>query len=492
MYLREGSQRAPDVSPVYLLEELTAALLVSLSVRDRMAATLDFFVPAHAQGGTLCIEGGQVQNHVLSAGRRSGTPRTVPLRCGERRIGFMQLDMQETPDSLSDETLTLLAERITVALVNSLAYEREQRASFAFQYAALTAELPSVPGFRLDAMYEAGRSEALIGGDWYDAFSLDDGRLIVTVGDIMGSGLPAAVAMVNIRQSLRTVGLLHPDPVLMLEAANRTLLAEFPDRLATTFVALIDPITHTCSYANAGHPPPLLRLSDGTTIDLSTHGVPLGVPTFTAHLRTDHLLLPPSSLLLLYTDGLTEAQRRPAEGEALLRQMLTALEHTTEMLPKELYKELLVDGAHDDVAIMSVFVEPHLDIPRWRVDPHWSDAGRRVRSEIRDVLAREGLDEERLSGFDVIYAEIVGNLIRHAGGTAEFLLQRQPDRFVLHVLDKGPGFQISPRLPNDLFSENGRGLYLIAKLADGFSVERRPGGGSHARISLLNVKGAHT
>lgn len=107
------------------------------------------------------------------------------------------------------------------------------------------------------------------------------------------------------------------------------------------------------------------------------------------------------------------------------------------------------------------------------------------------MLALEGLDEEQLSAFDVIYAETVANLIRHAGGTAEFLLQRQPDRFVLHVLDKGPGFQISPRLPNDLFSENGRGLYLIAKLADGFSVERRPGGGSHARISILTAKGAH-
>ena len=491
MYLREGPQRGPDVGQVYLLEELTAALLVSLGVRDRMAATLGFFVPAYAQGASLCIEDEQLQNHVLCAGRRCSTPRTVPLRCGERRIGFLQLDMQETPNSLSDETLTLLAGRIALAFMHSLDYEREQRASFAFQHAALMTDLPSVPGFRLDAMYEAGRSEALIGGDWYDAFSLDDGRLIVTVGDIMGTGLTAAVAMVNIRQSLRTVGLLHPDPVLMLEAANRTLLAEFPDRLATTFVALIDPITHTCSYANAGHPPPLLRLADGTTIDLHTHGVPLGVPTFTAQLRADHLLLPPSSLLLLYTDGLTEANRRPAEGEELLRQMLMAIEPETEMLTRRLYKDLLVDGARDDVALLSVFVEAHLDIPRWRVDPRWPDAGRRVRSEIRHMLALEGLDEEQLSAFDVIYAETVANLIRHAGGTAEFLLQRQPDRFVLHVLDKGPGFQISPRLPNDLFSENGRGLYLIAKLADGFSVERRPGGGSHARISILTAKGAH-
>ncbi|HET6894427.1 MAG TPA: SpoIIE family protein phosphatase [Candidatus Baltobacteraceae bacterium] len=457
-----------------------------------MAAALNFFVPAHGEGASIGIDDRQAQNHVLSSGRRSGTPRTFPLHNGERCIGFLQLHTEQTQVQLADDTLGVLSERIACALTHSLAYEREQRASLAFQYAALTTELPTVPGFRLDSMYEAGRAETLIGGDWYDAFLLDDGRLIVSVGDVMGSGLTAAVAMVNIRQSLRTVALLHPDPVLMLEAANRTLAAEFPERLATTFVALIDPITRTCAYANAGHPPPLLRLEDGTTVAVHTHGVPLGVPGFSEHLRVDHLLLPQSSLLLVYTDGLTEAKRRPAEGEAFLRAALSALDPADKTPTKTLYEQLLAEGARDDVAILSVFVETHADIPRWRVDPRWSDASRRVRCEIRDMLARDGLDDQRLFHFELIYAEIVANLIRHAGGIAEFLLQRQPDRFVLHVLDKGPGFQISPRLPNDLFSENGRGLYLISRLADGFSVERRPGGGSHARISLLVSKGAHT
>jgi anti-sigma regulatory factor (Ser/Thr protein kinase) len=298
--------------------------------------------------------------------------------------------------------------------------------------------------------------------------------------------------MVKIRQSLRTAALLHPDPVLMLEAANRTVLAEFPDRLVTTFIALIDPITHTCAYANAGHPPPLLRLADGTAVRLHTHGIPLGAPDFSVHLRADHLLLPRSSLLLLYTDGLVETERRPIEGEASLLKALAAVDPSDEAPARTIYRQLISDGARDDVAILSVYVEEHPDLPRWRLDPRWSDASRRVRLEIGNMLERNELDAQRLLAFEVIYAEIVANLIRHACGTAEFLLQRQPDRFVLHVLDKGPGFQIAPRLPNDLFSENGRGLYLISKLADGFSVERRPGGGSHARITFLMPKGVHT
>lgn len=491
MYLRDEPQPAADIARVQLLEELTAALLESLGLHDRMAAALNFFVPALAHGASICVEIDEAQNNVLSTGSRCGTPLTLPLRNGEGRIGVLQLDWDETHAALPQGTLEALAERTARALTYSLAYEREQRVSFAFQYAAVTTELPYAPGFRLDAIYEAGRAEALVGGDWYDAFLLDDGRLIVSVGDVMGSGLPAALAMVKLRQSLRTVALLHPDLLEMLEAANRTLLAEFPDRLATTFVALIDPITHTCSYANAGHPPPLLRLVDGTTVELHTHGVPLGVPGFSRQLRPDHILLAPSSMLLLYTDGLTEVHRRPLEGEAVLRETLAALDTADDAPSRAIFEQVLANGARDDVAIMTVYIEPHPDIPRWRFDPRWVDASRRVRGEIRDVLSHKHFSTERLAVFDVIYAEMVANLIRHAPGTAELLLQLQPDGFVLHVLDKGPGFKVAPRLPNDLFCENGRGLYLISKLADGFSAERRPGGGSHARITLLNSKGAY-
>jgi anti-sigma regulatory factor (Ser/Thr protein kinase) len=78
----------------------------------------------------------------------------------------------------------------------------------------------------------------------------------------------------------------------------------------------------------------------------------------------------------------------------------------------------------------------------------------------------------------------MGNAIRYAEGTIELILVRRDERIVLHVLDKGPGFQFSPRLPPDLYSEFGRGLFLISKLGTDFTVERRPGGGSHARIVL--------
>ncbi|HEY9179372.1 MAG TPA: ATP-binding protein, partial [Candidatus Baltobacteraceae bacterium] len=140
--------------------------------------------------------------------------------------------------------------------------------------------------------------------------------------------------------------------------------------------------------------------------------------------------------------------------------------------------------ARDDVAIVSVAVERDADVLRWRFDPRWNDVAMRARREIAQVLQDAGMDSTGLFRFNTIFAELVANMIRYAPGTAEILLQRHDDSFVLHALDKGPGFTVAPRLPNDLFSERGRGLYLISKLADGFSVDRRPGGGSHARITL--------
>jgi anti-sigma regulatory factor (Ser/Thr protein kinase) len=85
---------------------------------------------------------------------------------------------------------------------------------------------------------------------------------------------------------------------------------------------------------------------------------------------------------------------------------------------------------------------------------------------------------------EFVFAELIGNALRHAPGTVELILEVHDDRVVLHLLDKGPGFAFIPRLPSDLYSEAGRGVFLIAQFASSFTVDRRPGGGSHARITF--------
>lgn len=366
----------------------------------------------------------------------------------------------------------------------------ERRASVAFQRAAIPQTLPLVAGFRFDAVYEPGRAADQIGGDWYDVFQLEDGRLVLSIGDVCGSGLEAAVAMVSARQSIRSVAHVHADPALMLEAADSVIRGQFPERYTTAFVAVLDPVTQLMAYANAGHPPPLVRAPGGQINALFGQGVPLGVAGFTAYNRVHHRTLEPDTLLVLYTDGITEATRDLFEGERALRAALANLPAGRAHLARYVHDAVLTEPSRDDVAMLTVLIEDPAPILRWRFDPAWPDASHRVRDELREHLALAGMNQDQLFEVLTLFSEVIANLLYHAPGTAELLLEQRGDQAVLHVLDNGPGFTFAPKLPHDLFSENGRGLFLIDRFAASFSVERRPGGGSHARIVLNTRTGA--
>ncbi len=210
----------------------------------------------------------------------------------------------------------LRARRLSLRLRRmSVLYEAERRITERLQEAALPKALPQIPGLALDAYYHAGQDEARIGGDWYDALRLPDGRVIVTVGDVSGSGLDAAVTMGSVRQVLRGVAQIHPDPAMMLDAADRTLQADDPDRIVTAFVAVLDPVTSELTYASAGHPRPLLRRGDADWTELTASGMPLGVPAKGGRVA-ETVVMPGDAMLVLYTDGLTEATHDIAASAA--------------------------------------------------------------------------------------------------------------------------------------------------------------------------------
>jgi anti-sigma regulatory factor (Ser/Thr protein kinase) len=210
----------------------------------------------------------------------------------------------------------------------------------------------------------------------------------------------------------------------------------------------------------------------------------------TTTIDVQQFALPPGSMLVLYTDGLIEATRDVLEGE---RRLELALRDPA--LPQRdraaqfLRDAVLGDAPRDDVAIMVINVDAAVPVQRWRFDPRWSDVASRVRGELCASLERTPLACACAIDVELVFAELVGNALRHSPGTVELILEGHGDRIVLHLLDKGPGFEFSPRLPSDLYSEFGRGLFLIASFATDFTVERRPGGGSHARITFSTRPG---
>jgi PAS domain S-box-containing protein len=369
-------------------------------------------------------------------------------------------------------------------------FELAHRVSEAFQEASLPTTLPNVPGHSFSALYRAGRREAAVGGDWYDALRLLDGRVVLSIGDVAGSGLGAAITMVAMRQAIRGAAQMHADPLAILEAADRTLREDSPDRMVTAFVGIYDPVTRALRYAGAGHPPPLLRGPDGRVRELVAPGLPLGVRRKGDTERGD-VILEPGSLLVLYTDGLVESTHDVIAGESRLREAIAAFDlGSTDRIAEGIAATALAGAARDDVAILTLRVEAEREdarYQRWSFDCDDRFAAREIHAAYVAALVATGATDIQLADAEVVFAELLGNVVRHARGPCDVVLDASGTLPVLSMLDRGHGFSQGTYLPADAFAESGRGLYIVRTLAADFHATRRPGGGSHAR-AVLNVE----
>jgi serine phosphatase RsbU (regulator of sigma subunit) len=204
----------------------------------------------------------------------------------------------------------------------------------------------------------AGR-HAQVGGDWYDAFVLPDGRTMLVIGDVAGHDAPAAATMAQVRGMLRAVASSAADsPATVLSTVDQVLADLHLHTLVTVAVASVVPDrdgTATVCWSNAGHPPPVLRCADGRVqlLDRPPERL-LGVAPDVA--RSDHVLaLHPGDTLLLYTDGLVE--RRTASLDAGFSWLLSAVQARGGEPLDQLCDELLAQlggRGDDDVALLAV------------------------------------------------------------------------------------------------------------------------------------------
>jgi PAS domain S-box-containing protein len=232
------------------------------------------------------------------------------------------------------------------------AYESEKRIAETLQRAFLPHSFPRVPGLHLDAFYAPAEREALVGGDWYDAMLLPDGRLLVSIGDVAGHGLEAAVLMNHVRQAIAFAALQEGDSSRVLARANAALLAQ-DSGLVTALCGIIDPRRRSGSFASAGHPPAIL-VRRGAVETLPLGGLPLGIEetSFDAY-SVDDL---DDSLLVLYSDGAIEQARDPIGGSDYLRAVAGSLAAGGGSRPaRAIYDRIFAETTpRDDVAIMTV------------------------------------------------------------------------------------------------------------------------------------------
>ncbi|HEX3463311.1 MAG TPA: SpoIIE family protein phosphatase [Candidatus Elarobacter sp.] len=412
-----------------------------------------------------------------------GSIIAVALAARGSTLGIMQLLRRRgrEPFTPGDRDLAvMLAERAALALDNARIGERESRIARTFQEAALPRALPRVEGLRLDVVYVPSERDAGIGGDWYDAFLLRDGKLVVSIGDVAGKGVDAAVLMSSLRQAIRVAAYQGLDPAAILAATDEALANERPDRIATAFVGILETASWTLAYASAGHPPALLRSAGGALVALGSGGTPLGIGGARYAARTV-TAIPPGSVLVLYTDGLTESTLDVIEGERRLRGVLEDDAVVYAANPARFVRDaILREHARDDVAILVVGFgrDAH-----WSFDAEDAMAAHGARSSFVEHL-RERAGEGDLASAELIFGELIGNVVRYAPGPIDVGLEWNDDRPVLHVLDRGPSFDLAAALPEDMLSENGRGLFIVAALGEGLRADAVPGRGNHVRVGL--------
>jgi len=235
----------------------------------------------------------------------------MPLLAAGSAIGALRFSFSR-PRKITDEErvfLEALAGQCALAEERASLFEREHTTAETLQRSLLPDRLPSVPGIILDARYLPVTRNMEIGGDWYDAFRLPDGRLAVAAGDVMGKGLSAAAGMGRVRNALRALALTDPRPAAVLAGLDRLFTATELDEQVTTVAYLVfDPVSGEGLAGNAGHPPPLLMSRDSPPrLDLGEAGTPLGW----ASPRQQYVFrLPPGHTAVLYSDGLVENRRR--------------------------------------------------------------------------------------------------------------------------------------------------------------------------------------
>jgi len=233
--------------------------------------------------------------------------------------------------------LAIIASQSSQVIENARLYEEEKafarmqedvRLASKIQAELLPKEMPSVPGYAIAAKSIPAQ---VVGGDYFDFITLDENRLAICLGDVSGKGLPASLLMANLQATLRGQSFLSSTARDCMVRSNKLLFhSTSPEKFATLFYAVLDTRDHTLTYCNAGHDIPFLFTSAEQSGRLQCGGVMLGAFEEVGY-DEDSVPLKPSDLLVISSDGISEAMNQDHEqfGEARLEAIIRNNRHAS-------------------------------------------------------------------------------------------------------------------------------------------------------------------
>lgn len=282
-----------------------------------------------------------------------------PLSAEDRLLGTLTMVRVGASPAFTREDAVAarqLAARAARALDRAFHHARDHAMALELQRALLTEPTVPHPNLETAFRYLPADDTTVVGGDWFDSLPLSRDRNLLVIGDVMGHGVEAAVAMSHYRSMLRALADTGLQPHEMLQHADRMVADAGFDRVATCLVALGDPRDNTISYANAGHLPPVRLTPQGRTEIVP---VPVGPPLGTGFGAYETVRRPalPGGTLLLYTDGLVE--RRDEDIDESLRRLTRLRLSPRDSLDKivdDVLAQLMCGPAADDVAVLAARV----------------------------------------------------------------------------------------------------------------------------------------
>ncbi|MET8691506.1 SpoIIE family protein phosphatase [Streptomyces bauhiniae] len=421
----------------------------------------------------------------------------VPMVAHDTVVGIVQFARTKGSEPFGDRDRDLaveLAARAAVCIDNARLYRREHERALILQRSLLPPGDPEASGLDIACRYLPGNAATEVGGDWFDVIELPGHRTALVVGDVMGRGLRAAVAMGELRTAVRTLALLDLEPAEVLSALDEiarglgtpggvqqaTRAARQPRDadlcevyLATCVYAVYDSVTRRCTFANAGHLPPVLVEPGEAALMLDVPpGMPLGVGG--EPFEEVEVELPEGALLALYTDGLVESRDHPLdEGLQAFVQALTDPSRPLEDVCDHVLNSLDTRHGEDDIALLMARVQglPTESVGDWTLPREPRSVGR-AREYARAQLLSWDL-EPLVDTTELLVSELVTNALRY--GEGEIRLRLLLDRtLVCEVWDAGL-VQPRRRRARDT-DEGGRGLQLVGLLSAAWGSRRTPRG----------------
>lgn len=403
--------------------------------------------------------------------------------------------------------MTVDLKRYTTELARSTAererFVRELEIARNIQQSFLPRTWPQIEGMQLAAMNLPARH---VGGDFYDFIPLAGGRLGLVVADVSDKGVPAALFMALSRSLIRAYSMGTTDVLAALKKANAFMLEDTKSSMfVTLFYAVVDPRTMNLCFINAGHNPPFLVGQDiRRGMMLRAKGIALGAID-EVFLGQGEVQLEPGDVVVLYTDGVTEARNAEKElfGEARLKAIIEQNHHLS---PAELMNSISLEvkaftqdePQSDDITLMVVKVSPeyvpfgeeHEAEQEEAFERHLTIASRlesltAISNFIVEAARDVGLDEKQTYHVRLALDEACTNVIQHAYSEQEeselvIRCRMEEGDFVITLIDRGAPFDPSLAPAPDLESDwedrpiGGLGVFLIQQLMDGMRYEYDP------------------